>query len=219
VPAGGHEIVLIGHGDHEEVEGTLGEVPPGQMHLVADAGEVDDLEVADPERVAYLTQTTLAVDETAQTIAALRRRFPAIVGPNSDDICYATQNRQDAVRAVAADCDVVLVVGSQNSSNSNRLVEVAERAGARAWLIEDESEIEPAWLKGATRVGLTAGASARESLVQRVLGALEVLGPVETSERTVTRETTRFKLPVEVRETTRSRKAQQVDHSTKPETD
>jgi len=160
---------------------------------------VPDVEVEDPDRVAYLTQTTLAVDETRDVIDALRERFPGIVGPGSDDICYATQNRQDAVRALAPECDVVLVVGSANSSNSRRLVEVAERAGTAARLVDDESHVDPAWLARAGTIGLTAGASAPERLVARVLDALAVLGPLEVSEHTVTRETTHFKLPPELR--------------------
>src|SRR5262249_27099630 len=152
--AAGYDIVLVGHEGHEEVEGTFGEAPE-RTHMIAGADEVASLEVTDRERVAYLTQTTLALDETAGVIDALRERFPSIVGPASDDICYATQNRQDAVRALATDCDVVLVVGSGNSSNSRRLVEVAERAGCAARLVEDAAEIPPALLVGARPVGLT----------------------------------------------------------------
>jgi 4-hydroxy-3-methylbut-2-enyl diphosphate reductase len=194
----GYDIVLIGHDGHEEVEGTVGEAP-ARMQVVAGAGDVDLLTVEDPERVAYLTQTTLAVDETGAVIDALRARFPAIVGPGSDDICYATQNRQDAVRALAADCDTVLVVGSANSSNSRRLVEVSERAGCRAQLVEHAGEIEPELLVGADRVGLTAGASAPERLVEDVLRALGGLGSVSVSERVVASEDVHFKLPPEVR--------------------
>jgi 4-hydroxy-3-methylbut-2-enyl diphosphate reductase len=194
----GYTVVLVGHDGHDEVEGTRGEAPAA-IRVVADAREAATVQVEDPDRVAYLTQTTLAVDETQDVIGVLRERFPSIVGPASDDICYATQNRQDAVRALAPECDVVLVVGSSNSSNSRRLVEVAERAGATARLIDDESQIEPAWLANRRTVGLTAGASAPERLVARVLDALTVLGPLEVSERSVTTETTRFKLPPEVR--------------------
>ena len=196
--AAGYDIVLVGHDGHEEVEGTFGEAPE-RTHLIAGADEVASLEVTDPERVAYLTQTTLALDETAGVIDALRERFPAIVGPASDDICYATQNRQDAVRALAADCDVVLVVGSGNSSNSRRLVEVAERAGCPARLVENAADIPPALLVGADRVGLTAGASAPEALVEEVVGALDGLGGVSLVERSVANEDVHFKLPPEVR--------------------
>ena len=196
--AAGYDIVLVGHEGHEEVEGTFGEAPE-RTHLIAGADEVESLSVEDPERVAYLTQTTLALDETAGVIEALRERFPAIVGPASDDICYATQNRQDAVRALAADCDVVLVVGSGNSSNSRRLVEVAERAGCPARLVENAEDIPPALLVGAHRVGLTAGASAPEALVEEVVRALDGLGAVSLVERSVANEDVHFKLPPEVR--------------------
>jgi 4-hydroxy-3-methylbut-2-en-1-yl diphosphate reductase len=160
---------------------------------------VESLQVADPERVAFLTQTTLAVDETEEIVSALRERFPGLVGPRSDDICYATQNRQDAVRALARDCELVLVIGSRNSSNSQRLVEVAERAGCRARLIDDERDIDPAWLADASTVGLTAGASAPERLVQQVVRAIAGLGPVQLEEKSVRDEGIRFKLPPEIR--------------------
>jgi 4-hydroxy-3-methylbut-2-enyl diphosphate reductase len=194
----GYTIVLVGHEGHEEIEGTAGEAP-AQIHVIARAEEVDELEIDDPARVAYLTQTTLAVDETAGVVQRLRERFPEIVGPRSDDICYATQNRQDAVRALADSCDVVLVVGSHNSSNSNRLVEVARRRGCAAHLVDDETQIDPRWLVGARRVGVTAGASSPERLVQRVLRALRVLGDLQISEHAVARETVHFALPREVR--------------------
>jgi 4-hydroxy-3-methylbut-2-en-1-yl diphosphate reductase len=194
----GLDIVLVGHDGHEEVEGTFGEAPE-RTHVIASAHEIDDLPVRDPERVAYLTQTTLAIDETAEVVDALRERFPALVGPGSSDICYATQNRQDAVRALAADCDVVLVVGSGNSSNSRRLVEVAERAGRPAALVGDGTDIDPRLLIGAARVGLTAGASAPEALVDGVVSALDGLGGVSVTERTVAREDVHFKLPPQVR--------------------
>jgi 4-hydroxy-3-methylbut-2-enyl diphosphate reductase len=190
----GFTIMLVGHGGHEEVDGTLGEVPQS-VRLVEGRDDVDALEVDDPDRVAYLTQTTLAVDETDDIVAALRERYPRLAGPRTSDICYATQNRQDAVKALAANSDVVLVVGSANSSNSRRLVEVAERHGAPAHLIDDEASIEPEWLAGRRTVGLTAGASAPETLVQRVLLALRALGPADVSERPTTRETVRFKVP------------------------
>jgi 4-hydroxy-3-methylbut-2-enyl diphosphate reductase len=196
--AADYDIVLVGHEGHEEVDGTLGEAP-ARTHVIASADEVASLQVDDPERVAYLTQTTLAIDETNGVVDALRARFPALVGPASSDICYATQNRQDAVRALAADCDAVLVVGSGNSSNSRRLVEVAERAGCPALLVENAGDIPPERLVGAARVGLTAGASAPEALVEGVVRALGGLGDVSVSERVVAREDVRFKLPPEVR--------------------
>jgi 4-hydroxy-3-methylbut-2-enyl diphosphate reductase len=155
--------------------------------------------VEDPERVAYLTQTTLAVDDVSDVVAALKGRFPALAGPGSDDICYATQNRQDAVKALAGECDLVLVIGSGNSSNSKRLVEVAQRAGSRAQLIDDETDIDPRSLAAARTVGLTAGASAPEALVTRVLDALAGLGPIDVEERVVGLESMQFTLPVEVR--------------------
>ncbi|MGD0196533.1 MAG: 4-hydroxy-3-methylbut-2-enyl diphosphate reductase [Solirubrobacteraceae bacterium] len=193
----GFDIVLIGHEEHEEVEGTVGEAP-ASFQVIAGEEEVASVKVADPQRVAYLTQTTLAVDETARVVERLRERFPALAGPGSDDICYATQNRQDAVRELASECDIVLVVGSQNSSNSRRLVEVAERAGCPAALIERADEIDPGLLLDARRVGLTAGASAPEELVAGVVNALAGLGPVALSERTVATETIHFKLPPQV---------------------
>ena len=193
----GFDIVLVGHDGHEEVEGTFGEAPQS-IQVIASAEDVERVEVEDPTRVAYLTQTTLAVDETDRVVERLRARFPALAGPSSDDICYATQNRQDAVRALAAECDIVLVVGSQNSSNSQRLVEVSERAGCPAVLIERAEEIRPELLAGTRRVGLTAGASAPEELVEGVVSALAGLGPVTCAQRTVAMETIRFKLPPNV---------------------
>jgi 4-hydroxy-3-methylbut-2-en-1-yl diphosphate reductase len=190
----GYTIVLVGHDGHEEVEGTFGEAPE-RIRLVRDVGDVHSLEVEDPERVAYLTQTTLAVDETDVVVAALRARFPRLTGPSTSDICYATQNRQDAARELAAESDLILVVGSHNSSNSRRLVEVAERHGATAHLIDDEAAIDPEWLAGARTVGLTAGASAPEALVQRVLGALRALGASRVIEHETIRENVRFKVP------------------------
>jgi 4-hydroxy-3-methylbut-2-enyl diphosphate reductase len=192
------DIVLVGHEGHEEVEGTFGEAPE-RMQVIQSPDEVASLNVADPDRVAYLTQTTLAVDDTAAVVGALRERFPAAVGPRSSDICYATQNRQDAVRALAGECDVILVVGSGNSSNSRRLVEVAQRAGCSALLVEGASEIPPEALVGARRVGLTAGASAPEALVEGVIRALDGLGGATVSERVVATEDIHFKLPPEAR--------------------
>jgi 4-hydroxy-3-methylbut-2-en-1-yl diphosphate reductase len=193
------DIVLVGHEGHEEVEGTSGEAPD-RTHVIASPDDVAELEVDDPERVAYLTQTTLAVDDTASVIEALRARFPAAVGPPSSDICYATQNRQDAVRALAKECDLVLVVGSANSSNSRRLVEVAQRAGCRALLVEGPADIPPETLVNARRIGVTAGASAPEALVEAVVQALDGLGGATVSERSVAREDVHFKLPPEVRQ-------------------
>jgi 4-hydroxy-3-methylbut-2-enyl diphosphate reductase len=194
----GYDIVLVGHEGHEEVDGTYGEAP-GQMHVIASPDEVGRLPFSDDARVAYLTQTTLALDETAAVVDALRDRFPALAGPASSDICFATQNRQDAVRALAADCDLILVVGSANSSNSRRLVEVAERAGCRSLLVEDAGEVPPELLAGARRIGLTAGASAPEVLVDEVVSALGGLGRVAVSERAVAKEDVQFKLPPTVR--------------------
>jgi 4-hydroxy-3-methylbut-2-enyl diphosphate reductase len=189
-----YDIVLVGHEGHEEVEGTLGEAPE-RTQVVASVEELDGLEVKDPARVAYLTQTTLALDDTAAVVDALKTRFPALVGPRSSDICYATQNRQDAVRSLASECDLVLVIGSSNSSNSQRLVEVAERAGCRALLIEDGSQIPLRLLAGARRIGVTAGASAPEALVSDLISALAGLGEISVSERRVATEDVRFKLP------------------------
>src|SRR5437773_3173266 len=167
----GYSIVLIGHEDHDEVIGTLGEAPD-RIFVIDSVAEVEKLEVPNPEKVAYLTQTTLSVDDTRDVIEALRRRFPRIVGPSRDDICYATQNRQAAVKTVAADVDVVLVIGSANSSNAIRLVEVSQSAGTRAYLINDERDIRPEWLAGAHRIGVTAGASTPEVLVSQTVEAL-----------------------------------------------
>jgi 4-hydroxy-3-methylbut-2-enyl diphosphate reductase len=190
----GYDLVLIGHEGHEEIEGTVGEEPE-RTQVVASVEEAARIEVRDPERVAYLTQTTLAVDETASVVDALRTRFPALAGPASDDICYATQNRQDAVRELASDCDAVLVVGSRNSSNSRRLVEVANRAGCQAELVDGPAELPLSLLAGRRRIGLTAGASAPEALVQEVVSALRGLGPATVSERSTTTEDVHFKLP------------------------
>jgi 4-hydroxy-3-methylbut-2-enyl diphosphate reductase len=194
----GYTVVLIGHEGHEEVEGTVGEIPD-DVRVIAGADEVDALQVDDPDRVAYLTQTTLAVDETRAIVGRLRERFPNVAGPRSDDICYATQNRQDAVKALAASCELVLVVGSRNSSNSNRLIEVSERHGCPARLIDDEEQIDPSWFVGVRRFGVTAGASSPDRIVTRIVEALSVLGPFAASERRVASETVRFTLPRAVR--------------------
>jgi 4-hydroxy-3-methylbut-2-enyl diphosphate reductase len=190
----GDTVILIGHAGHEEVEGTLGEAPDRTI-LVQSADEVTELQVADPGRVSYLTQTTLAVDETAEIVQALRARFPALRGPASDDICYATTNRQDALTAIAGESDLVLVVGSTNSSNSVRLVELAHRHGTPGYLIDDASDIRPEWLDGVGVVGLTAGASAPPQLVDAVIATLAQAGPVTVVERETTRETVHFTLP------------------------
>ncbi|MGD0942741.1 MAG: 4-hydroxy-3-methylbut-2-enyl diphosphate reductase [Acidimicrobiales bacterium] len=196
----GYNLILIGHPDHEEVIGTLGEAPD-RFHVVEGAEDVGRLELApDPKRpLVYLTQTTLATDETAEIVAALRLRFPEITAPAADDICYATQNRQDAIRLIAHRCDLMLVVGSANSSNTARLVEVARREGCRAELIEDALQLELGWLAGVRSIGLSAGASAPDVLVQEVLDTLRSLGPVRLSEERTRQETVRFALPTQVR--------------------
>ena len=193
----GDTVVLIGHEGHEETEGTLGEAPD-HMVLVGDVTDVASLDVPDPQHVSYLTQTTLAVDETAEVIAALREKFPAIRGPRSEDICYATTNRQDALMATLADADLVLVVGSVNSSNSQRLVELSSRNGTPAHLVDDVTRIELEWLIGAATIALTAGASAPASLVHEVVVALDGLGPTRSEERQVVTEDIRFALPRKV---------------------
>jgi 4-hydroxy-3-methylbut-2-enyl diphosphate reductase len=193
----GYTIVLIGHADHDEVIGTLGEAPQ-RITVIAKAAQVDRLHVPDPERVAYLTQTTLSVDDTKDVIDALRRRFPRIVGPSRDDICYATQNRQAAVKTVSGDVDVLLVIGATNSSNANRLVEVAKTAGTRAHLINDVRDIRPEWLEGATRIGVTAGASTPEDLVGATVEALRQRGLPVVREVRVVEEDVRFALPHEL---------------------
>lgn len=191
----GDTIVLIGHAGHEEIEGTLGEAPDRTV-LVATVADVEALEVPDPGRVSYLTQTTLAVDETAEVVAALRARFPALRGPGSADICYATTNRQEALAAVAREADLVLVVGSRNSSNSVRLVELSRRTGTPAHLIEDAGAIRPEWVHAAAVIGLTAGASAPPGLVDEVVDELRRYGPLDVRERETARETVRFLPPV-----------------------
>jgi 4-hydroxy-3-methylbut-2-en-1-yl diphosphate reductase len=196
--AQGYTIVLIGHEGHEEVEGTMGEAPD-HMVLIETEADVDELEVADPDRVAYLTQTTLSVDETDRIIRRLRERFPNITGPRTDDICYATTNRQLAVRQMARQCDLVLVIGSRNSSNSNRLVEVARDHGADSHLIDNESQVQEQWLEGKRVVGITSGASAPEELVQRLVTFFRGRGTEEVSEFEVVQEDVRFMLPKEIR--------------------
>lgn len=190
----GFEIIMIGHRGHPEVEGTLGQAEQG-MYLVEKPEDVDELVVSDPERLAYVTQTTLSVDDAARVVEALRARFPAIVGPKKDDICYATQNRQDAVKALARQCDVVIVVGSVTSSNSNRLREVAEHLGVPAFMVDRADEIQAAWVAGKSRIGLTAGASAPEVLVSEVIERLKALGVGSVRELDGVAENVEFPLP------------------------
>ena len=190
----GREIVMIGHAGHPEVEGTMGQVE-GNMYLVDSVEEVMDLRVRDPRNVAYVTQTTLSVDDAAQIVAALKSRFPDIVGPKRDDICYATQNRQDAVKALLPSVDAVIVVGSPNSSNSNRLREVASHRGIPAWMVDRADELRPEWIAGRKRVGVTAGASAPEILVRQVIERLRELGAAHVTERAGTAETIVFPMP------------------------
>jgi 4-hydroxy-3-methylbut-2-enyl diphosphate reductase len=197
--AEGYTIVLIGHAGHEEVEGTMGEAPDAIV-LVETEEDVDRLEVADPSRVAYISQTTLSVDETGAIIARLRERFPQITGPRTDDICYATTNRQAAVKQMAVQCDLVLVIGSRNSSNSQRLVDVARAAGADAYLIDNETQVAEEWLAGARVVGITSGASAPEELVQRLVDFFRARGTTDVAEFEVMREDVRFMLPKSIRQ-------------------
>jgi 4-hydroxy-3-methylbut-2-enyl diphosphate reductase len=177
----GREVVMIGHAGHPEVEGTMGQ-SEGGMYLVQSVQDVEALSVRDPAKLAYVTQTTLSIDDAAEIVEALKRRFPQIVGPRRDDICYATQNRQDAVKLMAPQCDVVIVVGSPNSSNSNRLREVAQRRGTPAYMIDDASELRAEWLAGKRVAGVTAGASAPEILVQQVIARLHELGAGDVRE-------------------------------------
>ncbi len=201
----GRESVLIGHAGHPEVEGTMGQYDTSQggtIYLVEDEDDVAKLEVKNPERLTYVTQTTLSVDDTAKVIEALRQKFPHIHGPRKEDICYATTNRQDAVRQLALECQLVLVVGSPNSSNSNRLRELAERCGTPSYLIDGPEEIQPEWLEKVSAVGVTAGASAPEILVRRVVERLRELGGTTTEELQGREENIRFTLPRELRLTT-----------------
>lgn len=197
----GTECILIGHSGHPEVEGTMGQYSndDGGIYLVESENDVEKLEVKDPSNLYYCSQTTLSVDDTADVIDALREKFPAIKGPRKDDICYATQNRQDAVRDLAADCDVLLVVGAQNSSNSNRLRELAEKIGAKAYLIADANCIQKSWLENVNHIGVTAGASAPEVLVQGVVERLKEWGAVSASERSGREENVEFAVPKELR--------------------
>ena len=197
--AEGYTIVLVGHAGHEEVEGTMGEAPE-HIVLIENEADVDRLEVDDPTKVAYISQTTLSVDETQAIIDRLRERFPAIVGPRTDDICYATTNRQAAVKQMASQCDLVLVIGSRNSSNSNRLVEVAREHGSDSYLIDNESEVREEWLDGKRVVGITSGASAPEELVQRLVAFFRDRGTEDVRELEVVQEDVRFMLPKVIRQ-------------------
>jgi 4-hydroxy-3-methylbut-2-enyl diphosphate reductase len=197
--AEGYTIVLIGHSGHEEVEGTMGEAPESIV-LVETEADVDALEVADPDKIAYISQTTLSVDETRAIITRLRERFPKITGPRTDDICYATTNRQAAVKQMAPLCDLVLVIGSRNSSNSNRLVEVARDHGAASYLIDNEAQVQEDWLEGVRVVGITSGASAPEELVQRLVGFFRDRGTTDVEEFQVVQEDVRFMLPKTIRQ-------------------
>jgi 4-hydroxy-3-methylbut-2-enyl diphosphate reductase len=198
----GYEVVLIGHRGHPEVEGTMGQYRDqgdnGGIHLVVTVKDVEQLEIKDPTKIAYVTQTTLSIDDTGEVISTLRRRFRLIESPKKDDICYATQNRQDAVKDLANSCDLVLVVGSPNSSNSNRLREVAERLGTKAFLIDDGDQIKKEWLNRARRIGVTAGASAPEVLVNGVIARLQKWGGKLTAERDTKPEEVSFPLPREL---------------------
>lgn len=195
--ADGREIIMIGHKGHPEVEGTLGQATEG-MFLVETVEDVHNLQVSDPDNLAFVTQTTLSVDDAAEVANALRQRFPNIVEPKKSDICYATQNRQDAVKFMAPQADVVLVVGSVNSSNSNRLREVAERMGTPAYLLDDPEMIQPEWLENRPRVGITAGASAPEELVQQVIERIKALGAVSVRNLDGVEESIAFPLPREL---------------------
>jgi 4-hydroxy-3-methylbut-2-enyl diphosphate reductase len=197
--AAGCTVVLVGHDGHEEVEGTMGEAPSAVV-LVQSVADAEDLEVTDPARIAYVTQTTLSIEETAEIVAVLRRRFPALRGPAKEDICYATTNRQLAVRDLLPDIQLLLVVGSPNSSNSQRLVELARAAGVRAHLIEDASRLDDGWLEGVDSVGVTSGASAPEVLVEAVCEWFRRRGVREIREHGDAEEDVVFRLPVELRE-------------------
>lgn len=203
----GREVVLIGHAGHPEVEGTMGQFDPSQggaIHLVETPEDVARLPILHPERIAFVTQTTLSMDDTSKIIDALRERFPGVLGPRKDDICYATQNRQDAVKDLAARCDVLLVVGSRNSSNSNRLRELAESRGTPAYLIDGAQDIRPEWLERKSRVGVTAGASAPEVLVREVVARLRQLGGLAVEELSGREEHIVFSLPPALRRATRT---------------
>ncbi len=191
-------LILIGHAGHPEVEGTLGQVPEGTMALVEKVEDVATLDLPADTELAYVTQTTLSMDDTAAIVAALRAKYPGITGPKQEDICYATQNRQNAVKAMVKECGIVLVLGAPNSSNSNRLVEVARQAGAHSHLLETPADLDPAWLEGATAVGVTAGASAPETLVQELVETLRHHGATSVEKLTVAEERVQFSLPTDL---------------------
>jgi len=193
-----YELIIVGHRGHPEVEGTSGRVP-GPVHVISEPEEVDSLQVRDPNKVAYVTQTTLSVDDTRAVIDALKKRFPEITGPDTKDICYATQNRQNAVRELVQEADVLIVVGARNSSNSNRLREVGEQAGVRAYLVQDASELKPEWFGENDRIGVTAGASTPEALVEEVLKSLSDLGQADVRELAGPDERVTFRPPPELR--------------------
>ncbi|MDQ6997860.1 MAG: 4-hydroxy-3-methylbut-2-enyl diphosphate reductase [Mariprofundus sp.] len=195
----GDQVILIGHAGHPEVEGTMGQAPDGAVLLISEPEDVMDLDVNDPDKLAYVTQTTLSVDDTADVITALRKRFPNLQGPKREDICYATSNRQEAVKVLAEKSDVVLVIGSKNSSNSNRLREVAERSGRNAYLIDGPEDIEMGWFSSDMRIGITAGASAPEVLVQGVISWLHEHGFGQAEVLSVGEENVTFSLPAELR--------------------
>ncbi|HYE38065.1 4-hydroxy-3-methylbut-2-enyl diphosphate reductase [Methylocaldum sp.] len=199
----GREIIFIGHAGHPEVEGTMGQYVnrKGGIYLVESPEDVETLQVKNPENLAYVTQTTLSIDDTQAVVNALKKRFPSIIGPKKDDICYATQNRQDAVKKLAAHCDVILVVGSPNSSNSNRLREIAEKLGRSAYLIDDADQLQQEWVKDATKIGVTAGASAPEILVTKVIAKLKEWGGQMVTENKGIEEKVVFSLPKDLRRT------------------
>jgi len=213
--AEGYTIVLIGHAGHEEVEGTMGEAPQNIV-LIETEEDVDRLQVADPDRVAFISQTTLSVDETRAIITRLREKFPNITGPRTDDICYATTNRQMAVRQMAGECDLVLVIGSSNSSNSNRLVEVAHDHGADSYLIDNEGQVQEEWLEGKRVVGISSGASAPEGLVQRLVQFFRDRGTEDVSEFEVVKEDVRFMLPKTIRKALAEAQVQPAAPVTEP---
>ncbi len=194
----GYEVILIGHEGHPEVEGTMGRIP-GTVHLVEDPADVEKLSIPDSTKLAYVTQTTLSVDDTREVIEALKRRFPKIIGPDVKDICYATQNRQAAVRELAKQVDLLLVVGARNSSNSNRLREIGQESGVNTYLLEDVSALEPRWLEGVNTVGITAGASTPEELVRELIDKLGVFGKIELTIMHGIEEHIQFKLPDQLR--------------------
>ena len=191
----GRHILFIGHAGHPEVIGTFGQVPAGTITLVETVSDIESVEIPPGKELAYLTQTTLSVDDTSAIIAAIKKRFPQVVAPKAEDICYATSNRQAAIKMLAPECQLVLVIGAPNSSNSQRLVEVAERSGAKSWLIQHASEIDPAWLEGVDTLGITAGASAPEELVREVVDRIAEYRKVSEEEIITARETVTFKLP------------------------